>query len=306
MCAATQSEPLLMAYVRAMRPDHWTKNAIVLAAFFFAFWDTERRFPVTLSDLGVVIPAALLFCLVSSGIYMFNDIRDVELDRQHPVKRFRPVASGAVPLAGAWTMAVVLLVVGVLASLFLSRRFGAVVLGYVVLQLVYSLALKRVALIDVMVIAIGFVLRAIAGAVVLNVDISPWLLLCTLLLALFLGLCKRRQEKVFDAVETHGHRPALARYDERLLDQLIAIVAATTVMSYSIYTLWPGTVEKFGTNALGFSIPFVIFGVFRYLDLVYRHQRGGRPEKVLLSDLPLLIDIALYGLSMILIFKWHG
>jgi 4-hydroxybenzoate polyprenyltransferase len=172
-----------------------------------------------------------------------------------------------------------------------------VVGGYLVLQLFYTLWLKRLALVDVIVIAMGFVLRALAGAVVIHVVISPWLLVCALMLALFLGLSKRRHEKVNLAGQ--GTRAALGAYDERLLDLLIAMTGTASLVCYSIYTLWPETVDKFGTPWLSATIPFVVFGIFRYMDLVYRQDQGDRPEQILLTDLPLMADIALYGATVL-------
>jgi 4-hydroxybenzoate polyprenyltransferase len=201
-------------------------------------------------------------------------------------------------------MCIILLIGGLFACFRLSPALGLVCSTYVVLQLLYSFGLKRAALIDLFVIATGFVLRALAGAVVINVTISPWLLLCTLLLALFLALCKRRHEKVVLNDLQDETRPSLEKYDERLLDQLIGIVSSATIVSYALYTLWPDTVEKFGTARLGFTIPFVIFGLFRYLDLVYRHEKGDRPEKILLTDLPLIIDLLLYGTAALAILMW--
>jgi 4-hydroxybenzoate polyprenyltransferase len=294
-----------------MRPNQWTKNAVVLAALFFAYWDSLRTVPLTTHDLALVISAMFMFCLVSSGIYVINDIHDVEADRQHPQKKLRPLAAGEITVGQAFPLAIMLLVIGLGGSYFLSPPFAAVACAYVLIQTIYTTWLKQIALLDVIVLASGFVLRAMAGAVVIRgLTISPWLLLCTFLLALFLGLCKRRHEKLLldDAAGT-GHRPSLDGYDERLLDMLIAIASAATIVSYAIYTLWPETVMKFGTSAMGFTVPFVVFGVFRYLDLVYRHEKGGQPEKILLSDIPLLADIALYGLSIVAILtfkRWIG
>ena len=286
--------------VHALRPSQWTKNAVVLAAFFFAFGDRTQT--VSLSAFIQAAAAAGLFCLLSSGVYLLNDIRDAEADRLHPLKRLRPIASGlvSVPLAGA--VSALLLAVGLGAATALSRPFAAVAASYVILQLVYSFWLKHIALIDVFVIALGFVLRAVAGGVVVKVNVSPWLLLCAFLLALFLALCKRRHEKIVLDAAADDHRPSLGYYDRKLIDQLIAIVSAATIVCYSIYTLWPDTVNKFGTNLLSLTIPFVIFGVFRYLDLVYRREAGGRPERTLLTDRPLIVDLALYGLCVLLVF----
>lgn len=282
-----------------LRVNQWTKNAVVLAAFVFAMGDPNQDVPAT--ALVKVLLATFLFCLASSCMYVINDLRDAEQDRSHPVKRMRPIASGEVTPGAAKALAVVLGVTALVGAALLARPFFYVIAAYIVIQLLYTFGLKRVALIDVFVIAAGFVLRALGGAVVLGVPISPWLLLCALLLALFLGFCKRRHEKVVQHDSAGKTRPMLKRYDEKLLDQLIAIVSASTVVCYALYTLWPDTVEKFGSQKLGFTIPFVIFGLFRYLDLVYRHEKGGRPERILLTDLPLMVNLALYGLSVLIV-----
>ena len=286
--------------IGALRPKQWTKNAIVFAAFFFALGDRTQAVPFRL--LAPISLAAALFCVVSSAVYILNDIRDIPADRRHPVKRARPIPAGRFPLPAAWATALILLAVGLAAAAWLSRPFLLVLIVYVLLQVFYNLWLKQVPLVDIFVIAAGFVLRALAGGAVARVHISPWLVLCTLLLALFLVLCKRRHEKVLLDDGAEEHRPVLEQYDRRLLDQLIAIVSAATVVSYAIYTLWPDTVAKFGSARLSLTVPFVLFGVFRYLDLVYRHDQGGSPEEILLTDAPLLADIALYGITVICIF----
>jgi len=290
--------------LRMLRPNQWTKNAVVFAAFFFAFWDRSQNLRF-LTGLAAVLPAALLFCLVSSGIYIFNDIIDAAADRLHPTKRFRPIAAGRVAVPTAARLSAVLIIGGLSVGWVFNPSFALTAGSYVALQLLYTLFLKRVALIDVLIIAAGFVLRAVAGAVVLGVQISPWLLLCAFLLALFLALCKRRHEKI---ITNSGPdvRESLAKYDERLLDQLIAIISSATIVCYSIYTLSPSTIEKFKTARLGLTIPFVMFGIFRYLDLVYRHEKGDRPEKILLTDIPILVNLALYVLSAAAIFAFHS
>jgi 4-hydroxybenzoate polyprenyltransferase len=290
--------------IRALRPKQWTKNAVVFAAFLFALGDRQQH--VGLSGFWTSLQAALLFCLVSSGVYLLNDVKDVEQDRAHPTKRLRPIAAGELsPRAASW-MAAGLLAAGLAGAWRMSPALLEVVGGYVVLQIAYTFALKRIALIDLFVIAGGFVLRALAGAVALQVTISPWLLLCALLLALFLALCKRRHERVVLNDALGETRKSLEYYDEHLLDQLIAVVSAATLVCYALYTLWPDTVEKFGTARLGLTIPFVIFGIFRYLDLVYRHEKGGQPELILLTDVPLLVDLALYGLTVVLILVFKS
>jgi 4-hydroxybenzoate polyprenyltransferase len=289
----------MLPLLQALRPSQWIKNLVVLAAFFFARWDPSQQAHATgLSPVLRVLAAAGLFCLISSAIYLVNDIRDVEADRAHPVKCRRPIAAGTVSTGTAWITAFLLLLAGLLGALRLAAPFALLVCGYVTLQLAYTFGLKRVALLDVFMIAIGFVLRAVAGALVIDVRISPWLLLCTFLLALFLGLCKRRHEKRLLADEdAQQHREALAGYEERLLDLLIGVAASAAVVAYAIYTLTPETVVRFGTSRLGLTIPFVVFGVFRYLVLVYRHEQGGRPEKVLLTDRVLIATVLLYGLA---------
>ena len=285
----------------ALRPSQWTKNAVVLAAFFFAFGDQSQN-PDVANGLLTVILAAFLFCLVSSGIYVLNDIVDIEADRCHPVKRRRPIAAGRIPVSRAWALAASLTAVGLIGARLLSPPFATVAAAYVFMQLLYSFWLKQVALVDIFVIAGGFVLRAIAGAMALDVPISPWLLLCAFLLALFLALCKRRHEKIQVTDAPTESRESLEKYNRELLDHLITIAASATVVSYAVYTMSAQTIEKFGTAKLGFTIPFVIFGIFRYLDLAYRRERVDRPEKILLTDLPILIDLILYAACVVAIF----
>lgn len=292
----------MMSLIYALRPTQWTKNILVLAAFFFAFGDRGQASTIGLHELVVSIIGMGLFCLVSSAVYLINDVHDLEQDRNHPRKRYRPIASGRVSVRAAIVAALILLVVGVSCSYAVRVPFGNVAAVYILMQLLYTMALKRVALLDTFMIAIGFVMRALGGAVIIDVSISPWLLLCTFLLALFVGLCKRRHEKIELEDAGVASRESLGQYNQQLLDQLIAIVSAATIVSYAVYTLWPDTVQKFGTYQLGFTIPLVIFGIFRYLDLVYRHEKGDRPEKILLTDAPLLICIALYGTAVVLIF----
>ena len=293
------SRSFVVSLFEALRPKQWTKNAVVFAAFLFALGDRQQH--VGFANFWTVLQAAVSFCLVSSGIYLVNDVKDIPWDRLHPTKKLRPIAAGEVPVPLALTVAVALLAAGLAGARMVSNHLLLVLGSYVLLQIIYSFGLKQVALIDVFVIAAGFVLRALAGGVAIRVTISPWLLLCTLLLALFLALCKRRHEKVVVEGAQGATRENLGRYDAQLLDQLIAIVSAATILSYALYTLWPETVQKFGTATLGFTIPFVIFGVFRYLDLVYRHDKGDQPEVILLTDLPLLANLALYGLTVLFI-----
>lgn len=286
--------------LQAMRVNQWTKNLVVLAAFIFGFGD--KSVSLTPDILARVAAAFILFCLTSSGIYLINDISDLASDRLHPTKRFRPIADGRMPVTVARSLAALLLSVALAGSLWVSPLFALMVSAYILMQLAYTYWLKQLALVDIFVIALGFVLRAAGGGVAIGAHISPWLLVCAFLLALFLALCKRRHEKLLLDDTADEHRACLGAYSARLLDQLIAIVSAATVVSYSIYTLSPDTVKKFGTSLLSMTIPFVMFGIFRYLDLVYRKEGGGRPEKTLLTDRVLIIDLALYGLTVAAIF----
>ena len=286
-----------------LRPAQWTKNGIVLVAYFFARWDPgQRAHALGRQPFLISLLAMVDFCLLASGVYILNDVLDREADARHPEKRLRPIAAGKIAPPAALLLAAALLGVSVAVAWMLHPGFGWVVTAYLLLQVGYSCKLKQVAILDVFMIALGFVLRAIAGAAVIDVRISPWLLLCTFLLALFLGLCKRRHEKRLLAGGEIRHRMALAGYTEALLDQLIAIVAASTVIAYALYTLNAETVARFGTNGLGFTIPFVMFGIFRYLDLVYNGEAGGRPEQILLTDRILIGTILLYLLAAAAVF----
>ena len=285
----------LRTLVRLLRVKQWTKNAVVFAAFVFALGDRQQDLAAW--ELWKVCLAALAFSLVASAVYIFNDLRDAPQDRLHPIKKHRPIASGEAAPRLARALAAALAGAGLGGAWRLDPGFLAVLGAYLVLQTFYTLGLKRIPLVDVVVISLGFVLRALAGAVVIHVRISPWLLLCAMLLALFLGLCKRRHEKV--NLAGLGTRAALDGYDERLLDLLFAMMGSAALVCYSIYTLWPETVAKFGTPWLGATIPFVIFGLFRYMDLVYRRDQGDRPEHILLTDVPLMADVTLYGLAVL-------
>jgi|LFRM01.2.fsa_nt_gb 4-hydroxybenzoate polyprenyltransferase len=290
-------------WIGLLRPAQWTKNGMVLVAYFFARWDPGQHAHALGHQPFLISLLALAdFCLIASGVYILNDVLDREADARHPVKRLRPIAAGKIAPSTALLLAAALLVISIAAAWLLHPNFGWVVTAYLLLQIGYSCKLKQVAILDVFMIALGFVLRAIAGAAVIDVRISPWLLLCAFLLALFLGLCKRRHEKRLLAGSEIRHRQALAGYTEALLDQLIAIVAASTVIAYALYTLNAETVARFGTNGLGFTIPFVMFGIFRYLDLVYNGEAGGRPEQILLTDRILIGTILLYLLAAATVF----
>jgi len=292
-------------YLRALRPAQWLKNGVVPAAYFFARWDPSQSEHVRgLVPVLAVAVAVACFCALSSAVYLINDLQDIEADRAHPVKRLRPLASGALSKRSAMVLASGLLITAFGCSLILPPAYTALMTAYLLMQLLYTFLLKKIAYVDVFIIATGFVMRATAGALALSVRISPWLLLCTFLLALFLALCKRRHEKIMFIEKEEQHRVALSGYNLKVLDLQIGIIASATLVCYSIYTLSAETVARFGTSGLGLTIPFVVFGIFRYLDLVYTNQDGGRPEKVLLTDKVMIITILCYGLTALAVFLY--
>jgi 4-hydroxybenzoate polyprenyltransferase len=285
----------LKAILKSMRPAQWTKNLFVFAAVVFA----QKFFSVPLLTRSVA--AFLIFCLISGALYIFNDLQDREEDRAHPKKSQRPIARGEISPAGAMTIFVILAGGSLAAAFFLDGYFFIAVALYFVLQLGYSLKLKQVVILDVFVIAAGFVIRVVAGGLVIAVPISSWLLVCTTLLALFLAMSKRRHELVLLENRATDHRPILKEYSAYLLDQMIAVVTASTLIAYCLYTISPETVEKFGTDRLVWTSPFVLYGIFRYLYLVHQKQKGGSPEELVLQDKPLLLNIVFWIVAVILI-----
>ncbi|MEI6668131.1 MAG: decaprenyl-phosphate phosphoribosyltransferase [Acidobacteriota bacterium] len=286
---------MLIHAFRSLRPEQWTKNFIIFAGLLFA---RELFNPVA---LGRTATAFVAFCFLSGVVYIFNDIMDREADRLHPVKSARPIASGALSPGLAGGIAAGLAVVALGMSFWLSRPFGAVAVGYLALQALYSGPLKHLVILDVLTIAIGFVMRAAAGALAIPVPISNWLLVVTILLALFLGLSKRRHELVLLADGATSHRPILGEYSPYLLDQMISVVTASTLVAYIFYCISPETSQKFGTDLLGLTIPFPLYGIFRYLYLVHRREGGGSPSQMLINDRPLLVCVALWALAVVVI-----
>ena len=279
----------------SLRPDQWTKNLIVFAGLVFG----ER-----LLDPGAMARAGGgfgVFCALSSAMYLVNDVGDRARDRLHPVKAERPIPAGRVSPATALVVAGFLAGGASVLAFLLRPSLGLLALVFVAVLLLYSQVLKQVVILDVLAIAIGFVLRAVAGAVVIDVPISRWLLVCTLLGALFLGLTKRLQEVEALGADAVRHRPALARYTPRLLDQLVTIVAAATLVSYAVYTTGAETVEKFGTDLLTLTIPFPIYGVLRYLVLVREQPSVTGPSDILLRDRPLAVCVVGWAVSVTMI-----
>jgi 4-hydroxybenzoate polyprenyltransferase len=285
----------VLGLIVSLRPSQWTKNLIIFGALLFG----QRLFnPASVLD---ALGAFAIFCVLSGVVYLLNDVADRDGDRLHPIKMHRPIASGAVPVAAALTLAAVLAAAALSAAFWLRPLFGVMALSYLVLLAIYSGPLKHVVIIDVLTIAVGFVLRAVAGAVAIDVAVSPWLYVVTILGALFLALSKRRHELVLLADQATGHRPILEEYSPYLLDQMISVVTASTLVAYAIYTVSPETIEKFQTNKLGLTLPFLLYGIFRYLYLVHQKEGGGSPSEMLLNDRPLLACVALWAVAVAII-----
>jgi 4-hydroxybenzoate polyprenyltransferase len=292
--------PLTLSFVLSLRPSQWTKNLIIFGALIFG---------AKLTDVSAVLHAIAgfaIFCALSGVVYLINDIADREADRRHPLKMHRPIASGALPVPVAAGAAAGIGLGALAAAFWLQPLFGVLAASYVILLGLYSGTLKHLVIIDVLTIAIGFVLRAAAGAVVISVPISHWLYVMTILLALFLALSKRRHELVLLADRATGHRKILEEYSPYLLDQMIAVVTASTIVAYAFYTVSPETVQKFGTDRLMLTLPFPLYGIFRYLYLVHQKDGGGSPSDMLLNDRPLLLCVALWAVTVAFIIYGPG
>jgi 4-hydroxybenzoate polyprenyltransferase len=284
--------------LKSMRPQQWIKNLFVFAPLVFS------RNLLVGPLLLKTCEAFVAFCLVSSAHYIFNDLRDIEEDRKHPVKSSRPLASGRLKKGPAVAALVVIGVAGVGLAASINRPFLLITLGYLVLQTAYSMWLKHVVILDVFVIAAGFLIRVVAGGLAITVEISSWLLICTILLSLFLAMGKRRYELVLLDKDAASHRPILREYNTYLLDQMISVVTASTLLAYCLYTISAETVAKFGTRNLIFTVPFVLYGIFRYLYLIHQKAGGGTPESLIIRDKPLLLDIFLWVLAAALILHF--
>jgi 4-hydroxybenzoate polyprenyltransferase len=284
---------LPFALLKAMRPKQWVKNLLLFAGFVFTVNERWHPFsPAMWSYLTRAAVAFVLFSLVSSAVYLANDVIDVENDRQHPTKRSRPIASGALPAWLAVVVAILLIPVCLCGAYLMQPLFALVMASYLVMQVGYLFVFKHIVLLDVFILALGFVIRAVSGAVVIGAVISPWLYTVTLLGALFLGLCKRRSELVLLEGRAGDHRKILELYTPSLLDSLISIVASSTIMAYSLYTFTSPKLP--GNNLMMLTIPFVIFGMFRYVYLSHLRNAGGSPEEVFLKDKPIIVTIALW------------
>jgi len=281
------------ALLQALRPKQWTKNLLVFAGIVFA---------QHASDPALLLRAAagfVAFSLLASSVYIVNDLKDVEADRLHPKKRHRPIASGALSPVVAWTIVPVLLLIVAVIAAWLGFGFLLVLAAYLASNVAYSFGLKHQVILDVFLIASGFVLRAVAGVELLKpvapeTQLSAWLLVCTFFGALFLAVSKRRREQANAGTLASDQRAVLASYTPELLDRMLTITAACTLMSYALYTIWPATVAKFGTEALMVTVPVVAYGVFRYLHLVRVSEMSEDPSLVLLADRPIQLTVITY------------
>jgi len=289
---------VLSALVRSLRPKQWAKNGVIFAALLFS------RHVGNPSSVGRACFAFAVFCMISSAVYLLNDVFDVKNDRLHPTKRNRPIAAGELPIALAIAAGVALALAGTGLAWFLVPSFALIAATYLGSNLLYSVWLKKIVIVDVMVISMGFVLRAVAGGLAIEVSVSAWLILCTILLSLFLALCKRRQELALLEAATE-HRGILKEYSIAFLDQMITIVTAATLLAYASYTLSPEIQLKLGTDRLYLTVPFVIYGIFRYLYLVHKKDMGGSPTEALYSDRPLLVNIVLWAVAAGVILYLH-
>jgi len=284
---------MVRALVRSLRPAQWAKNAFVLAPVVFAH---------RLEQGGPLLSAALAFvsfCAASSAVYLLNDLADREEDRRHPLKRDRPIASGALPVSVAALAAALLVAAAALLAARLGATFATVLGGYVALMVLYTLRLKTLVILDVMALAAGFVLRVLGGAAAVEVEVSGWLLLTTTFVALFLGFSKRRHELALLAEAAAGQRRVLDHYSPVFLDQMINVTTASTVLAYALYAASPDTAEKLGTPHLVWTVPFVLYGIFRFLYLLYQRPEARNPTEAILFDLPFLANGAAWGVLVL-------
>lgn len=297
---------MIVDLFRSMRVYQWTKNLVLFAGLVFTLKVLD------LGDAIATVAGFFAFSFAVSGVYVWNDVLDVERDRLHPQKRDRPVASGRVSRAAAVAFGSALVLAGLGGCFALGPRFGATAVAYVVLTLAYSIFVKNIVLLDVVFIAAGFVIRATAGVELLRdragspsaIELSPWLLVCAFFLALFLAIGKRRHELSVLTGDASRHRAALGNYTIRLLDQLVAVVTGATVIAYAVYTIAPETIAKVHGRPLYLTIPFVLYGIFRYLYLMYAEEKGGNPSEHLLTDRATLVNVLLWCAAVLVILTW--
>jgi len=276
-----------------MRPEQWIKNFFVFTALLFS-----KNLLNPSKDIEAII-GFIIFCMITGCAYMINDFVDLEKDKLHPVKSRRPLASGKLKKDTAVKIIVLICLASLFFAFYMNILFGIIVLAYFLLNIGYSIYLKNIVIIDVVSIAAGFVFRVLGGAVIISVVASQWLILCTILLSLFLGFSKRRHELILLEDNATSHRKVLEHYSPYFLDQMIAVVTASTLICYALYTMSRDTVEKLGTSKLIYTIPFVLYGIFRYLYLVHQKEEGGSPTEIMFTDKPMIINICLWVISSV-------
>ena len=278
-----------------MRPKQWVKNLFVFAGLIFSrnLMDPHLLMKVTLGFA--------LFSVMASSIYLFNDIRDIGNDRNHRDKHKRPIASGILKISTAYIVSIALAIVSLVSAFWLNPKFFFILAIYGVVNAAYSIRLKQMVIIDIMIIAFGFVLRVLAGTVLTGVSPSDWLIICTTTISLFLGFSKRRQELVLAGDNASGQRLVLENYSLPFLDQMIAVVTGCTVISYALYTVSSETVTRFGTRNLVLTIPFVLYGIFRYLYLVYQKVSGENPTEMIMKDVPSIVNVVLWFVVVVIV-----
>lgn len=291
----SSNRSVIVALLESLRPLQWIKNTLVFVALVFS------KNALHFSLLLKTIAAFGLFCLLSGAVYLINDIVDLEADRLHPIKKFRPLPSGRVPKPLALGFAIFLAIVSLLISFELDPSFGRVALIYLILFVSYSLFFKKLLIMDMIVVALAYVLRAVAGGAVIHVSISPWLILCTAFLALFIVISKRRHELVVLGNNSYSYREVLSGYSASFLDQMIGISSAASLLFYTLYTISSETVSHLGHRRLLFTLPFVGYGIFRYLYLVYIKNHGGSPEIIFLKDKAMIVNLILWGILVMAI-----
>jgi len=281
--------------IESMRPAHWVKNSLVFTGLIFSFSLFQWK------AIWLSMQVFLLFCMASSGVYLFNDLRDIKEDRWHPVKRFRPLASGDLSPKVAQGAMGILLVASLLGGFIISSSFGIVIGIYLLLNLLYSLGLRRIVILDAVIVSVSLVLRAVAGAIVVDMAVSIWLVLCTLSLGLFLSFGKRWHELKILEEMAWSHRKSLKGYTERMLYYLLVVTAVSSIIIYTLYTIAPDVVERFNTLYLPLTVPFVIFGIFHYIYLAHHSEDVGNPVQLLITDRPQIINSMLWVISVCLI-----
>ena len=282
--------------IQSLRPHQWIKNGFIIIPLPFA----QQVF--SYPSLIKVVQAVIIFCIMTGGVYLINDLVDLESDRRHPVKRNRPLARGLISPVLAISTAALLLLSSLLWGFFLGNGFFLILLSYLAIQFFYNYRFKETVILDVFCISGGFFLRVMAGCVAIGAVVSHWLIICTILMSMFLALAKRRHELVLlGQLEAGNHRRVLSHYSKNLLDQMIGIITAATLLSYMLYCISPETIRRFQTDHMIYTTPFVLYGIFRYLYLIHQKNEGGSPEKIFLSDFPLLLSVVLWGITCTLI-----